>query len=180
MHKIIITHITFYIYKRSFFKQFKHMEHDLVLITLNWLFKNLGRYTSLRWNWGIFAQTCSTCLEGSYRKDSSGLIPVGRKTGPERPEYLPRAVQRHSCYSIQNREFSAPLEWGHRILPCRNENCYIKYPDIFFCKYNSPYHIEMCTYVLIDLLWAGGSVAPAQPTSLNETEEFLPKHVPQV
>ena len=43
----------------------------------------------------------------------------------------------------------------------------IEYPDIFFWKYNSPYHIEMGTYVLIDLLWAGGSVAPAQPTSLR-------------
>ena len=43
-----------------------------------------------------------------------------------------------------------------------------KYPDIFFWKYNSPYHIEMGSYVLIDLLWAGGS------------EEFLPKHVPHV
>ena len=41
-----------------------------------------------------------------------------------------------------------------------------EYPDIFFWKYNSPYHIEMGTYNLIDLLWAGGSVAPAQPTSL--------------
>jgi hypothetical protein len=44
---------------------------------------------------------------------------------------------------------------------------HIEYPNIFFWKYNSPYHIEMGTYVLIDLLWAGGSVAPAQPTSLR-------------
>ena len=44
---------------------------------------------------------------------------------------------------------------------------HIEYPDIVFWKYNSPYHIEMGTYVLIDLLWAGGSVAPAQPTSLR-------------
>ena len=44
---------------------------------------------------------------------------------------------------------------------------YIEYPDIFFWKYNSPYHIKMGNYVLIDLLWAGGSVAPAQPTSLR-------------
>ena len=44
---------------------------------------------------------------------------------------------------------------------------HIEYPDIFFWKYNSPYHIEMGTYILIDLLWAGGSVAPAQPTSLR-------------
>jgi hypothetical protein len=44
---------------------------------------------------------------------------------------------------------------------------HIEYPDIFFWKYNSPYLIEMGTYILIDLLWAGGSVAPAQPTSLR-------------
>ena len=29
---------------------------------------------------------------------------------------------------------------------------HIEYPNIFFCKYNRPYHIEMGTYVLIDLL----------------------------
>ena len=44
---------------------------------------------------------------------------------------------------------------------------HIEYPHIFFWKYNSPYHIEMGTYILIDLLWAGGSVAPAQLTSLR-------------
>ena len=44
---------------------------------------------------------------------------------------------------------------------------HIEYPDIFFWKYNSPYQIEMGTYVLIDLLWAGDSVAPAQPTRLR-------------
>ena len=38
---------------------------------------------------------------------------------------------------------------------------HIEYLDIFFKKYYSPYHIEMGTYVLIDLLWAGGSIAPA-------------------
>ena len=47
LHKIIITHITFIFTKRSFFKQFKHMMHNLVLITLNWLFKTLGRYNRL-------------------------------------------------------------------------------------------------------------------------------------
>ena len=29
---------------------------------------------------------------------------------------------------------------------------HIEYPDIFFKKYNSAYHIEMGTYILIDLL----------------------------
>ena len=59
------------------------------------------------------------------------------------------------------------LELGHIILPCRNENSYRVPQHIFFWKYNCPYHIEMGTYVLIDLCWAGGSVAPAQPTSLR-------------
>ena len=72
----------------------------------------------------------------------------------------------NSCYRIQNREFSVLLEYGHRILPCRNENSY-KVAWHIFWKYNSPYHIEIGTYVLIGLLWAGGSVAPAQPTSLR-------------
>ena len=42
-----------------------------------------------------------------------------------------------------------------------------EYPDIFFWKCKSTYHIEMGTFVLIDLLWAGGSVAPAQSNSLR-------------
>ena len=57
---------------------------------------------------------------------------------------------------------------------------HIEHPNIFFWKYKSTYHIEMGTNVLIDLLWAGGSVAPAQPIASDETEEFLPKHVPHV
>ena len=57
---------------------------------------------------------------------------------------------------------------------------HIEYPNIFFRKYNSPYLIEMGTYVLIDLLWAGGSVAPANRQASDETEEFLPKYVPLV
>ena len=52
---------------------------------------------------------------------------------------------------------------------------HIEYPDIFFLKYNSPYHIEMGTYVLINLLWAGGSVAPAQLTSLRWNWGIFPQ-----
>ena len=44
---------------------------------------------------------------------------------------------------------------------------HIEYLTYFFGKYNSSYHIEMGTYILFDLLWAGGSVAHAQPTSLR-------------
>ena len=56
--------------------------------------------------------------------------------------------------------------WGTKYYPIEMKT-HIEYLDIFFWKYNSPYHIEMGTYVLIDLLGAGGSVAPAQPTSLR-------------
>ena len=38
---------------------------------------------------------------------------------------------------------------------------HIEYADLFFWKYNSPYLIKMGTYVLIDLLGVGDSVAPA-------------------
>ena len=73
--------------------------------------------TSLRWNWRIFAQTCSTCLEGPYRKDSSGAHPNG-----------------HSCYRIQNQDFSIP-NWnrGTEYYPVRMKT-HIEYPDIFFLK----------------------------------------------
>ena len=57
---------------------------------------------------------------------------------------------------------------------------HIEYPNIFFWKHNSSYHIEMGTYVLIDLLWAGGSVHPPNRLASDETKEFLPKHVPHV
>ena len=62
---------------------------------------------------------------------------------------------------------SSPSRWnrGTEYYPAGMKT-HILYPDIFFWKYNSPYHIEIGTYVLIDLLWAGGSVAPAQPTNL--------------
>ena len=58
-----------------------------------------------------------------------------------------------------------PVGIGTKYYPAGMKT-HIEYPDIFFKKYNSPYHIEMGTYVQIDLLWAGASVAPTHPTSL--------------
>ena len=48
-----------------------------ILIDLLWAGGSVApaQPTRLRWNWGIFAQTCSTCQEGPYRKDSSGAHP---------------------------------------------------------------------------------------------------------
>ena len=81
--------------------------------------------TSLWWNWGIFAQAYSTCLEGPYRKGSSGAHPcraIDNSWEPQIPS--PWFKGYNSCYRIQNREFSVPSEYEHRILPCRNENSY--------------------------------------------------------
>ena len=140
-----------------------------VLIDLLWAGGSVApaQPTSLRWNWGIFAQTCSTCLEGPYRKDSSGAQPcraIDRAWEPRIPSPCSLMDITHARSKIG----SSQSRWnrGTEYYPVGMKT-HIEYPDIFFCKYNSPYYIEMGTYVLIDLSWAGGSVAPAQPTSLR-------------
>ena len=141
-----------------------------VLIDLLWAGGSVApaQLTSLRWNRGIFAQTCSTCLVGPYRKDSSGAHPC---------KVIDRAWEpriRSSC-SLKASRF----HWnrGTEYFPVGMKT-HIDYPNIFFWKYYSLYHIEMGSYVLIDLLWAGGSVAPTLAS--DETKEFLSKHVPHV
>ena len=57
----------------------------------------------------------------------------------------------NSCYRIQNRAFSVLLEWGTEFYPIGMKTN-MEDPNIFFKKYNSPYHTEMGTYILIDLL----------------------------
>ena len=124
--------------------------------------------TSLRWNWGIFAQTCSMCLEGPYRKDSSGAHPcrlIDRAWEPRIPSPCSLKAITHATGSkigSSRSRWNRGTEYYNVLM-----KTHIEYPDIFFWKYNSPYHIEMGTYVLIDLLWASRSVAPAQPTSLR-------------
>ena len=115
-----------------------------------------------------FDQTCSTCLEGPYRNDSSGAHPyraIDRAWEPRIPSPCSLKAITHATGSIIG---SSRSLWnrGTEYNPVGMKT-HIEYLDIFFWKYNSPYHIEMGTYVLIDLLWAGGSVAPAQPTSLR-------------
>ena len=137
--------------------------------------------TSLRWNWGIFPQTCSTCLEGPYRKDSSGIHPcraIDRAWEPRIPSPCSLKAITHATGSKIGNSRS---RWNRGTeYYSVGMKTHIEYPDIFFWKYNSPYHIEMGTYVLIDLLWAGGSVTPPNRLASDETEEFLPKHVPHV
>ena len=138
-----------------------------VLIDLLWAGGSVApaQPTSLRWNWGIFAQTCSTCLKGPYRRDSSGAHPCRAIDRAWEPRIPSRCSLNHATGSKIN---SSRSRWnsGTEYYPVGMKT-HIEYPDIFFWKYNSPYLIEMGTYVLIDLLWAGGSVAPAQPTSLQ-------------
>ena len=124
--------------------------------------------TSLRWNWGIFAQTCSTCLEGPYRKDSSGTQSCRAIDWAWEPWIPSPCSLKAITHATGSKIGSSQSCWnrGTEYYPIGMKT-HIEYADIFFWKYNSPYDIEMGTYVLIDLWWAGGSVAPAQPTSLR-------------
>ena len=141
-----------------------------VLINLCWAGGSVAsaQPTILRWNWWIYAQTCSTYLEGPCRKDSSSAHPcraIDRAREPRIPSPCSLKAITHATVSKVRSSLS---RWnrGTEYYPVVMKT-HIEYPDIFFWKYNSPYHIEMGTYVLIDLCWAGGSVAPAQPTSLR-------------
>ena len=154
-----------------------------ILIDLLWAGGSVApaQPTSLRWNWGNFSQTCSTCLDGSYRKDSSGAHPckeIDRDWEPRIPSPCSLKAITHATGSKIG---SSQFRWnnGTEYYPVVMKN-HIEYPDIFFWKYKSTYHIEMGTYVLIDLLWAGGSVAPAQSTTLRWNWGISPKHVPHV
>ena len=147
-----------------------------VLVNLLWAGGSVApaQPTSLWWNWGIFAQSCSTYLEGPYMKDSSGAHPcraIDRAWEPRIPfPYSLKAITHATGCKIG----SSRSRWnrGTKYYPVGMKN-QIEYPDIFFQKYNSPYHIEMGTYVLIDLLWEGGSIAPAQLTSLRWNWEIF-------
>ena len=124
--------------------------------------------TILRWNWGIFAQTCSTCLKGPYRKDSSSDHPCRAIDRAWDPRISSPCSLKAITHATGSKIRSSRYNWhrGTKYYPLGMKT-HIEYPDIFFWKYNIPYHIEIGTYILIDLFWASGSVAPAQPTSLR-------------
>ena len=142
-----------------------------VLIDLLWAGGSVApaQPTSLRWNWGIFAPTCSTCLEGPYRKDSSGAHPcrvIDKAWEPRIPSPCSlKAITRATGSKIG----SSRSRWNRGT----------EYYPVGM-KTHIPYHIEMGTYVLIDLLWAGGTVAPPNRLASDEADEILPNHVPHV
>ena len=104
----------------------------------------------------FFAQTCSTCLEGPYRKDSSSTHPcraIDRAWEPRIPSPCSLKAINHATGSKTG---SSRSRWNRSTeYYTVGMKTHIEYLDIFFWKYNSPYHIEIGTYVLIDLLWAG-------------------------
>ena len=141
-----------------------------ILIDLLWAGGSVAaaQPTSFRWNWGIFPQTSSTCLERPYRKDSSSAHPCRAIDRAWEPRIPSPCSLKAITYATGSKIGSSQSHWnlGTEYYPVGMKT-HIEYPDIFFWKYNSPYHIEIGTYVLIDLLWASGSVAPALPTSLR-------------
>ena len=115
-----------------------------------------------------FWPKCSTCLEGPYIKDSSSAHPC-RAIVRAWEHLIPSPCSLKAItHATGSRIGSSRSRWnrGTEYYPV-GVKTHIEYPDIFFWKYSSPYHFEMGTYVLIDLLWAGGSVPPDQPTSLR-------------
>ena len=155
-----------------------------VLIDLLWAGGTVApaQPTSLRWNWGIFAQTCSTCLEGPYRKDSSSAHPcrvIDRSWEPRIPSPYSLKAITHATWSKIGSSRSR-LNRGTEYYPLGMKT-HIEYPDICFFEN---------IIVLTTLKWAPTfssiyyeQVALLQPPirlASFETEEFFPKHVPDV
>ena len=115
-----------------------------------------------------FCQTCSACLEGPYKKDSSSAHPCRVTDRAWEPRIPCPCSLKAITHATGSKIGSSQSRWnrGTEYKPVGMKT-HIEYPDIFFWNYNSPYHIEMGTSVLIYLLWAFGSVAPAQPTILR-------------
>ena len=110
-----------------------------VLIDLLWAGGSVApaQPTSLQWNWGIFTQTSSTCLEGPYREDSSGTHPcrvIDRAWEARIPSpYRLKAITHATGSEIG----SSRSRWnrGTKYYPIGMKT-HIEYPDIFFWKYS--------------------------------------------
>jgi hypothetical protein len=137
--------------------------------------------TSLRWNWGIFAQTCSRCLEWPYRKDSSGANPcraIDRAWDPGIPSLCSLKAITHATGS----KIGSSQSCWNRVIEYYpiGMKTHIEYPDMFFLN----------IIVLTTLKWAPtfssiyyeqvALLHPPIQLASDETEEFFPKHVPHV
>ena len=154
-----------------------------VLIYLCWAGGSVApaQPTSLRWNWGSFAQTCSTCLEGSHRKDSSSAHAcraIDRVWEPRIPSPCSLKAITHSTGSKIG---SSRSHWnrGTEYYPVGIKT-HTEYPDKFFEN----------IIVLTTLKWAPtfwsiyyeqvALLHPPNRLASDETEEFFSQHVPHV
>ena len=154
-----------------------------ILIDLLWAGGSVApaQPTSLRWNWGIFAQTCSTCLEGPYRIDSSGAHPYRAIDRAWEPRIPSRCSLKAITHATGFKIGSSRSRWnsGKEYYPVGMKT-HIEYPDIFFenlivlstlkraPKFSSIYYDQVAL------------LHPPNRIASDETEEFLPKHVPRV
>ena len=154
-----------------------------VLIDLIWVGGSVApaQPTSLRWNWGIFYQTCSTCLEGPYRKDSSGAHPSRAIDRAWEPRIPSPCNLKDITHATGSEIWSSRSRWnrGTEYYPVGMKT-HIEYPDMFFLN----------IIVLTTLKWAPmfSTIYYEQVALLlkpnrlasDETEEFLIKHVPHI
>ena len=155
-----------------------------VLIDLLWAGGSVApsQPNSLRWNWWIFAQTCSTFLEGPYRKDSSGAQPCRAIDRAWEPRIPSPCSLKDITHATGSKIVSSRSRWNRGTeyyLAGMKTN--IEYPDIFFYEN---------IIVLTTLKWAPtfssiyyeqvALLHPPNRLASDETKEFLPKHVPHV
>ena len=154
-----------------------------VLIDLLWTGGSVApsQPISLRWNWGIFLQTCTTCLEGPYRKDSAGAHPcrvIDRSWEPRIPSlYSLKAI----THAIGSKTGSSRFRWNRGIeyYPVGMKT-HIEYLTYFFeniivlTTLKLAHTFSSIYYEEVALLH------PPNRLTSDETEVFLPKHVPHV
>ena len=138
--------------------------------------------TSLRWNWGIFVQTSPKCLEGPYRKDSSGAHPCRAIDRAWEPRISSLCSLKAITHATDSKIGSSWSRWNRstEYYPVGMKT-HIEYPDIFFVEN---------IIVLSTLKWAPtfssiyyeqvALLHPPNRLSSDEFGEFLPKHVPHV
>ena len=137
-----------------------------------------AQLTSLRWNWRIFAQICSTCLEGPHRKDSSFAHPcraIDRAWETRIPSPCSSKAITHA--TVSKIGSSRPRWNGATEYYPVGMKTHIKYPDIFFVNiivlttWKCAPTFSSIYYEQVALLH------PPNRRASDEIEEILPKHV---
>ena len=138
--------------------------------------------TSLQWNWGIFAQTCSTCLEGSYRKDLSSAHPCRAIDSAWEPWIPYPCSSKAITHATGSKIGSSRSRWlrGTEYYPVGMET-HIEYPNIFFFENIIFLTTLKCEPTFSSIYYEQVALLhPPNRLASDETEEFLPKHVPRV